>query len=173
MSDDQYDGDEFKTAYERLMDERDKARAENDILRGIASKIMPCHYCGVDAIAKCPRGFPGCALMDDVICAEERMAEELMKASAELQAFRDGLAMEVATPTVRECREENQKLRAELAEANRVSNNWSQMYIRAQRVAEACDALCEAMAINNTISVVERHRRAEALDKALAQWKAT
>lgn len=43
---------------------------ENTALRAIASKIMPCHYCGVDQIAKCPHGFPGCSLMDDLIAGD-------------------------------------------------------------------------------------------------------
>lgn len=43
---------------------------ENDILRGIVAKIMPCHYCGADNIARCPHGFPGCSLGDDLFVAE-------------------------------------------------------------------------------------------------------
>lgn len=39
---------------------------ENDTLRAIAGKVMPCMYCGVDSIIKCPYGFPGCSLADDV-----------------------------------------------------------------------------------------------------------
>ena len=43
---------------------------ENNTLRLIASAIMPCHYCGVDEISKCPHGFPGCALADDALIGE-------------------------------------------------------------------------------------------------------
>jgi hypothetical protein len=52
---------------------------ENDCLRAIAAKIMPCHYCGVDEVAKCPRGFPGCALMDDYQGGEDMMVTEIQR----------------------------------------------------------------------------------------------
>lgn len=46
--------------------------AENATLRGLVAKVvMPCHYCGVDNMAKCPSGFPGCALADDLLCGED------------------------------------------------------------------------------------------------------
>lgn len=64
--------------------ELERFRKENDILRGIASKIMPCHYCGVDSIAKCPHGFPGCSLADDMSCAEDCMAQEIIKLRKEI-----------------------------------------------------------------------------------------
>lgn len=48
----------------------EQARNENDILRGIAAKIMPCHYCGAEEIGRCPYGFPGCALADDLMQAD-------------------------------------------------------------------------------------------------------
>jgi hypothetical protein len=53
-----------------LLSELRSARAENAVLRGIAGKIMPCHYCGAGDIAKCPHGFPGCALADDMWAAQ-------------------------------------------------------------------------------------------------------
>lgn len=59
--------------------ELDSTHKENDILRGIAATIMPCHYCGVNEIAKCPRGFPGCGLADDLFCAEEALVHEYRK----------------------------------------------------------------------------------------------
>lgn len=43
----------------------DELVRENTILRGMAAEHMPCHYCGIDKISKCPNGFPGCGLMDD------------------------------------------------------------------------------------------------------------
>lgn len=52
---------------------------ENDALRAIAAKIMPCHYCGAADIAKCPRGFPGCALADDLLCGEQSMCTEILR----------------------------------------------------------------------------------------------
>ena len=44
---------------------------ENTTLRAIAAKVMPCHYCGADNIGKCPHGFPGCSLADDMACYDE------------------------------------------------------------------------------------------------------
>jgi hypothetical protein len=60
-------------------------RAENDTLRGIAAKIMPCHYCGVDEIAKCPHGFPGCALADDALNADEGAGPIIRRLRADLK----------------------------------------------------------------------------------------
>jgi hypothetical protein len=57
---------------------------ENDILRGIAAKIMPCHYCGVKEIGLCPHGFPGCSLADDMQAGEDCMAGEIQRLRAEL-----------------------------------------------------------------------------------------
>ena len=68
--------------------------AENDTLRLIAAKIMPCHYCGVDQLAKCPHGFPGCSLADDMLCGGEPMAFEIQRLRAENEALKsrvDGL----------------------------------------------------------------------------------
>lgn len=62
---------------------------ESDILRGMMSKVMPCHYCGVDEIAKCPHGFPGCALADDITVFDEsanKECRELRSQIAELNA---------------------------------------------------------------------------------------
>ena len=71
-----------------MQGEVDNLRKENDILRAIAAKIMPCHYCGVDSIAKCPRGFPGCALADDLFGGEETKSDciiDLRKRVKELE----------------------------------------------------------------------------------------
>lgn len=65
-----------------------KLRQENDILRGIAANIMPCHYCGVDNIAKCPRGFPGCGLVDDMMAAEDCMSGEIMDLRSQLEELK-------------------------------------------------------------------------------------
>lgn len=49
---------------------------ENEFLRGlVASKVMPCHYCGVDTLGKCPYGFPGCSLADDIFIGEQSVAK--------------------------------------------------------------------------------------------------
>lgn len=61
---------------------------ENDTLRGIASKIMPCHYCGVDDIAKCPHGFPGCALADDITVCDESANSECRRLLSRLTDLR-------------------------------------------------------------------------------------
>lgn len=62
---------------DKMEDKGEQFRKENDILRGIASKVMPCHYCGVKNIAECPHGFPGCALIDDVMAGEDTHVKEL------------------------------------------------------------------------------------------------
>lgn len=61
---------------------------ENDVLRGIASKVMPCHYCGAGEIAKCPHGFPGCALADDIFVAEESYSAEIKRLREAIEAHR-------------------------------------------------------------------------------------
>jgi hypothetical protein len=70
------------------MQENKRLHDENDILRGIAAKVMPCHYCGVDSIGKCPHGFPGCLLADDIAMCDDRMAKELVGVRAVI-ALRD------------------------------------------------------------------------------------
>lgn len=60
--------------------------AENTVMRGILANSpgIPCVYCGVDNISKCPRGFPGCAQADDMMIAwdesEERLGKQLWRA---------------------------------------------------------------------------------------------
>lgn len=51
-------------------EEVEQLRKENTILRGMVAKLMPCHYCGAAEILKCPYGFPGCSLADDLITAQ-------------------------------------------------------------------------------------------------------
>lgn len=75
----------------RLLAEVRRLTKENDILRGIAAKIMPCHYCGVDEIAKCPHGFPGCALADDLMCADEAINVEVRRLREEVDSLGDDL----------------------------------------------------------------------------------
>lgn len=56
---------------------------ENDILRGMVARSVqpgqPCHYCGVDSVAKCPRGFPGCGLADDIMCGDDAYVHSLLQ----------------------------------------------------------------------------------------------
>lgn len=60
----------------KLRERAEKAEAENDILRGITARLMPCRYCGVDDMAKCPSGFPGCGLADDLFAGEDGILAE-------------------------------------------------------------------------------------------------
>lgn len=48
------------------------ARRENDVLRGLVALLhRPCHYCGLDDMSRCPSGFPGCALADDLMAGQD------------------------------------------------------------------------------------------------------
>ena len=60
---------------------------ENETLRGIAARIMPCHYCGAADISRCPHGFPGCALADDLMGFDACANRELREARAERDRF--------------------------------------------------------------------------------------
>lgn len=62
-------------------------RKENDILRGIAAKVMPCHYCRATELARCPHGFPGCALADDMMVADDTNYVELRQRLARLTRY--------------------------------------------------------------------------------------
>ena len=69
----------FETEEELTLEQcREELTRENDTLRAIAAKVMPCMYCGVDSIAKCPRGFPGCGLADDISCYQDTLATALI-----------------------------------------------------------------------------------------------
>lgn len=58
----------------------EEALAENTILRGLLPALkLPCAYCGLTEIAKCPRGFPGCALADDILCAGDETLKRLLE----------------------------------------------------------------------------------------------
>lgn len=65
--------------------ERERIERENTILRGMTAKNMPCRYCGVDEIAKCPQGFPGCGLADDILCAQDEQMRYMLAELAELR----------------------------------------------------------------------------------------
>jgi hypothetical protein len=58
---------------DRLVAELQRLQDENTLMRGLLAKQMPCHYCGAESMAKCPRGFPGCALADDLLIADDVM----------------------------------------------------------------------------------------------------
>jgi hypothetical protein len=60
--------------------ERDEARAENTIMRGILANhktANPCIYCGAESMGKCPKGFPGCGQADDILIADDELAQRL------------------------------------------------------------------------------------------------
>lgn len=84
-----------------------RLRKENDVLRGIATKVMPCHYCGAEELAKCPYGFPGCSLADDLFPADETQAkwmEKLREAAKAMGAliFRSDLTQDEKESKCRE-----------------------------------------------------------------------
>jgi hypothetical protein len=56
-----------------------RLRGENDTMRALLCKIMPCHYCGAAEMVRCPYGFPGCGLMDDIQNGEISYAAELRR----------------------------------------------------------------------------------------------
>ena len=68
---------------------------ENETLRGIAARVMPCHYCGAAGLALCPHGFPGCALADDLMGFDACANRELREARAERDRLRAGVEARV------------------------------------------------------------------------------
>lgn len=71
--------------------------AENTILKGIIATNpgIPCVYCGVDNIGKCPKGFPGCGQADDLMVFDDEQGRRLR---ADLTRCR--AALRVARPYV-------------------------------------------------------------------------
>ncbi len=54
--------------------------AENNVLRSLLPALgAPCVYCGLTEIAKCSRGFPGCAQADDILVGEEEGWRETLR----------------------------------------------------------------------------------------------
>jgi len=52
---------------------------ENTILRGIIAKLpTPCVYCGKQTMSECPSGFPGCAMADDMMAADDEISRRLL-----------------------------------------------------------------------------------------------
>lgn len=52
---------------------------ENDILRGLLPKVgVRCPYCGINEMARCQLGFPGCSWADDLICGEDATMMRLL-----------------------------------------------------------------------------------------------
>jgi hypothetical protein len=79
--------------------ERDRLRKENDVLRGMAATKMPCHYCGAKTMGECPRGFPGCALADDLMAAEETQFKALMDECERLRQYHDWAEPQISDRT--------------------------------------------------------------------------
>lgn len=75
----------MKVSVETITREREATDRENTTLRAIASKIMPCHYCGAKEIGLCPHGFPGCSLADDVMIFDSAVNAELRAANARVK----------------------------------------------------------------------------------------
>lgn len=72
-----------------MSDDIERLKRENTVLRGLVAKLVrPCHYCGLDDMSKCARGFPGCALADDLMCGDDEMARGLI---AKVKAAEQGL----------------------------------------------------------------------------------
>jgi hypothetical protein len=64
---------------DNLRKENGRLSRENDILRGMIAKLgKSCHYCGIEDISRCVHGFPGCALADDILVADDEVARRLM-----------------------------------------------------------------------------------------------
>jgi hypothetical protein len=63
----------------RVKGDLERFRKENDILRGIvANAKIPCVYCGLENMAECKLGFPGCAKADDMMIGDEETARRLI-----------------------------------------------------------------------------------------------
>lgn len=82
--------DELKSEVARLND-------ENSILRTLIAKLgKSCHYCGLEDMSQCVRGFPGCTLADDILCGEEEAfksaVEERNQLKIKLETARKALA---------------------------------------------------------------------------------
>jgi hypothetical protein len=69
---------ERRTWTQYKAEEVNRLEAENENLRGLLAKgLGACVYCQLPAedISKCQSGFPGCARMDDIVCAKETEIE--------------------------------------------------------------------------------------------------
>lgn len=64
----------------------EQLKKENTILRGLVAKLpIPCVYCGQPNMAQCPSGFPGCAMADDMMAADDEVSRRLLKERQELR----------------------------------------------------------------------------------------
>lgn len=83
-------------AFPALAAELEELRKENDTLRGLlANSKADCAYCGLKSaeMAKCKRGFPGCARADDMMAAPQVDAATELESAAK---FARGVAIDDA-----------------------------------------------------------------------------
>lgn len=67
--------------------EIERLRQENDYLRGLIPALTSkCVHCGLENMAKCAYGFPGCAWADDIMCAEEEIMKRLLEENRAFKA---------------------------------------------------------------------------------------
>jgi len=68
------------------VNEEERLRKENDILRGLLPRLgAPCPYCGLTNMALCASGFPGCSYADDLMVGEDETFRRLLEENRELK----------------------------------------------------------------------------------------
>jgi hypothetical protein len=144
-----------------------QAREENIILRGLAALEKPCHYCGAETMAKCPTGFPGCALADDLLVADEeatrrfgdRLGAAVARAERAEREIEESQARETAALAALDVAlDENGRLALEAATADR---DWKRAEARAERLQQSLAALWDHLHPEPKMDgacVVRRHR---------------
>jgi hypothetical protein len=66
--------------------ELERFRKENDYLRGVvANAKIPCVYCGLENMAECRYGFPGCSKADDMILGDDEVGQRLIAENTEMK----------------------------------------------------------------------------------------
>ncbi len=96
-----------------MSDDIERLKSENTCLRGLVAKLVrPCHYCGLDDMAKCRSGFPGCSLADDLMCGDDAMGRRLL---ATVRDAENGLAANHA------------KIKALIAKVNEMQDELARM----------------------------------------------
>jgi regulator of replication initiation timing len=113
--------------------ERDTLRAENSTIKSVLSLVPgKCLYCGLEDIAKCPSGFPGCARADDMLCGEDEASRRLIEERDALRAENDLLRAigQKSIETIEWQRREKETLRELVREAlwPEASYDWSRRW---------------------------------------------
>lgn len=96
-----HDGLDYRSTYQFLATihaqhsaEVVRLSRENSHMRTLLAHVPDekCIYCGLDNMAKCPRGFPGCSKADDLIAGEDveflRLLGEHRSLTAEVEGLR-------------------------------------------------------------------------------------